>query len=62
MTTRGLDALDQALGRPGRDRQAAFHLLVGDAFLTYACEAAAGEVDVGARLKEILERTGDRFQ
>ena len=62
LTTLGLDAREEALRRPGRNREAAFHLLAGDAFLTYACEAAAGEVDVGACLTRFLEQMGDRFR
>ena len=34
------DALQRALGQPGRVRGAAFDLLAADALLTYACEVA----------------------
>lgn len=34
------EALAGAIARPGRVRQSAFELLVADALITYACEAA----------------------
>ena len=49
-----LGQLDEALARPGRDREGAFHLLATDALLTYACEAAAGEEDMERRLSSLL--------
>jgi hypothetical protein len=57
----GTDALTRALERPGRNREAAFHLLVADAFFTYACETLLPEGDVQAGLEGLLERLGDRF-
>lgn len=58
LTAAGTQALAEAVRRPGRDREAAFHLLAADALLTYACEATAHEPDVEARLRQILERIG----
>ena len=49
-------SLDEALARPGRNREGALHLLAADGFLTYACEAAAEADDVGATLKSLLSR------
>jgi hypothetical protein len=58
----GADAIANALGRPGRDREAAFALLAGDALLTYSCEALAeAEGDVGEALETIIQRLGTRF-
>lgn len=54
----GSGALEEAVRRPGRDRDAAFYLLAADALLTYACEAAADGEDVERKLRAILERTG----
>lgn len=54
----GHEALEEAMRRPGRDREAAFYLLAADALLTYACEAAAAAADVEEQLRSILERTG----
>ena len=55
----GEEAIARALKRPGRDREAAFALLTGDAFLTYACEASAeGDGDVGEALMGIINRLG----
>ena len=58
----GAEALEQALERPGRDRDAAFYLLAADALLTYACEATVeGDGDlIEQRLADILTRTGTR--
>jgi hypothetical protein len=58
---RGLEGLRKALERPGRDRAAAFDLLVGDAYLTYACEAMARDVKPGEALEALLKRVGDHF-
>jgi hypothetical protein len=54
------EALNQAVRRPGRRRDAAFLLLGADALFTYACEAAAEEEDVEAALRRVLDgaRTG----
>jgi hypothetical protein len=58
----GEEAIARALERPGRDREAAFALLTGDAFLTYACEASAqDEGDVGVALIGIIKRLGSIF-
>ncbi len=51
-----LRSLGEALDRPGRNREGAFHLLAADGYLTYACEAAAEAEDVGATLRYLLER------
>jgi len=59
---RGAASLAKALRRPGRDREAAFHLLSADAFLTYACEAVAQDWDPKASLEAVLEGLGDRFR
>lgn len=58
----GLTALDEALAAPGRDRAAAFRLLAGDAFLTYACEAAAEKDQTGETLERLLRDLGERFR
>jgi hypothetical protein len=58
----GGDALSRALGSPGRNREAAFALLAGDAFLTYACEALTEEDgEVGPCLEGLIQRMGARF-
>lgn len=51
----GLAALDRAAARPGRVRESAFHLLVADALLTYACEAALESTDPESALLRTLE-------
>lgn len=56
LVERALSALSQARGRPPDERAAAYRLLAADAYLTYACEAAAGSEDPGAVLERILER------
>jgi len=48
--------LEETLARPGRDREAAFHLLAADAYATYACEAAMFDDDPAASLRSVLER------
>ena len=48
--------LGEALARPGRDREGAYHLLAADALLTYACEAATEEADTERVLARLLER------
>ncbi len=55
----GRTALGEAVRRPGRDREAAFHLLAADAFFTYACEAATETEDVEAALRDVLARIGN---
>lgn len=60
LTSMGVKAISKALKRPGRDRGAAFALLSGDAFLTYACEALAEEGDgVGIALESLIRSLGD---
>lgn len=54
LTRRGLEALSEAAGRPGRDREAAFRLLAADAYLTYACEATVEEADVETALVDLI--------
>ena len=54
-----LVSLDEALARPGRNREGALHLLAADGFLTYACEAATETDDVGATLMTLLERVAE---
>jgi len=61
LASRGETALRRALESPGRVRTAAFHLLVADAFITWACEAMAREADVGSGLESLLEALGDRL-
>lgn len=56
---RALVSLDEALARPGRSRVGALHLLAADGFLTYACEAATEADDVGATLRNLLERVAE---
>ncbi len=48
-----LGALDEALRRPGRSREAAEALLASDALLTDLVEAAADQEDPGAVLDEL---------
>ena len=56
------EALGLALNQPGRKRGAAFPLLTGDAFLTYACEALAEEEgDLGEGLDGLIHNLGTRF-
>ena len=50
----GLLHLEAALGRPGRDREAAYQLLAADALVTYGCEAASEADDVRGVLREVL--------
>ena len=62
LTDLGCDAISSALGNLGRQRSAAFDLLVGDALLTYACEAVVQEdADPGAGLEALILRIGTRF-
>jgi hypothetical protein len=56
LTSAGVAALQRAVRLPGRNREAAFHLLAADALITYACEAAADGERVENRLSWILER------
>ncbi|MFC1575141.1 hypothetical protein ACFL5A_00650, partial [Gemmatimonadota bacterium] len=62
LAQRGETALSRALASPGRNRDSAFHLLVGDAYLTYACEAMArSEDEVGPALESYLRQLGTRI-
>ena len=61
LTSLGIRALAEALGRAGADRETAFLLLSADAFLTYACEASTGETDPRRELEEALARVGRAF-
>lgn len=54
-----LSSLNEALARPGRDREGALHLLAADGFLTYACEAATEVHDVGATLRSLVKRVAE---
>lgn len=54
---RGLASLSRARTGPPRDRDAAYRLLAADAYVTYACEAAAEcEDEPGEILERILKR------
>jgi len=56
----GCRALERAVERSGRRPETALDLLVADAFLTYACEAAAVEAeDVAAALTDVLVRVSE---
>jgi len=46
--------LEDAVVRPGRDREAAYQLLAADALITYGCEAASEATDVRSALREVL--------
>ena len=52
----GLLHLEEAVGRPGRDREAAYQLLAADALVTYGCEAASEAADIRGVLREVLGR------
>jgi hypothetical protein len=52
----GLLHLEEAVTRPGRDREAAYRLLAADALITYGCEAASEAADIRAALREVLGR------
>jgi hypothetical protein len=58
---RALESLERSLDSPGRNRQAAYHLLAGDAFLTYACEALAREPEPGMALEGLLRTLGEEL-
>ena len=58
----GVAALARALEGPSGLRDSAYSLLAADAFLTYACEAAAGEPDTQAALEDLLQRMGEDFR
>ncbi len=61
LAARGEAALRRALETPGRVRSAAFHLLVADAFLTWACEVVAREADVGEGLEALMKKLGEHL-
>ncbi len=52
----GLLHLEEAVARPGRDREAAYRLLAADALITYGCEAASESADIRGVLREVLDR------
>ena len=52
----GLLRLEEALARPGRDRESAYRLLAADALVTYGCEAASEAADVRGVLRDVLDR------
>lgn len=52
------ERLSSALARPGRVRESAFDLLVADALVTYACEAALEDADVEAALGRLVGIAG----
>ena len=62
LLAQGTEALRRALGRPGRNRDSAFHLLTADAFLTYSCEAVVREQDVSGGLEKVLEGLAENFR
>ncbi len=58
------ESLSRALQGSGIGREAAFHLLAADAFLTYACEVAAEEPskdNLPGELEALLARFGKHF-
>lgn len=54
LTAAGCRELERARVHPGPIRQSALHLLVADALITYACEAALDEGDPKVALSEVL--------
>ena len=56
LTAHALASLSRARAAPGRVRESACHLLVADALLTYACEAALDSEEPRETLSRILER------
>lgn len=54
----GARALSRAMAGPGRARETGLALLDADAFVTYACEAAAdgADADVASSLDAVLRR------
>lgn len=56
----GLVHLEEAVVRPGRDREAAVQLLAADALITYACEAASEAANLEGVLREVLGRVRTR--
>ena len=51
----GRERLERAMARPGRVRESAFELLVADALVTYACEAALESDDAVEALGRLME-------
>lgn len=49
------ESLESAVARPGRVRESALHLLVADALVTYACEAALEADQPEVALRELVE-------
>lgn len=62
LADRAVAAFRRALAAPGRVRSSAFHLLVGDALLTYACELLARSPDVEGGLKTLLARVAEGLE
>jgi len=58
LLARGLGAVDGMGALAPGDREGAYRLLVADAYLTWACEAAAEAPDPGDVLEELLDRLG----
>jgi hypothetical protein len=61
LLNRGMEALEQALARSGRERESAFPLLAADAFVTYACEEAAAGEDFESECRSLMAALGERF-
>lgn len=51
---KGGRSVDEVLRAPGGGRELAFQLLAADAFLTWACEAAADAREPARMLREVL--------
>lgn len=58
LARRGLEALDGALARPGRNRETAFRLLAADAYLTWASEAMVESPEPEGALVDLIRRIG----
>ena len=59
LSAEALERLDRARAATGRVRESALHLLVADALLTYACEAALEGPDPDAALARMVEMAAD---
>ena len=59
LVSEALEALGRARARPGRVRDAALDLLLADALLTYACEAALELPDGREALERLVERAAE---
>lgn len=55
LTTAAVRALDAALDRPGRDREAAYALLAADGLVTRAVERFAEDAELERKLEELIE-------